>query len=457
MVQKEFLISTNKPGARYGSQTWIDSNGNLWLFGGYGYNGTTSGILNDIWKYNPVSNEWTWIKGDNEVEKIGIYGIKGIPNQTNQPGARYVSTSWVDNNNNFWLFGGYGYDETTSGILNDIWKYNPVSNEWTWINGDKIVDQTAVYGTKGVSNESNKPGARYVSNSWKDAEGKFLLFGGYGNDAAGTGYLNDLWKYDLTTDRWTWVRGDNTVNQVGIYGTQGLPAPTNKSGARNGSVSWADGTGNLWLFGGIGYDGTSSGVLNDLWKINSYQAPLPLRLLQFNGVVKNEVTVLQWQAEQEINFSHYGIQRSFDGITFQTIGTVAGSGNTDRHQYSFTDADLKNHSGSKVFYRLQLMDIDNKFTYSSILRFDWKNSFTGISAYPNPATTNINLSFQQPADGKVTVSIINMNGQSITSNTFTTKAGKASIALDVNKLPAGNYIINLGNQSGNAQQSFIKQ
>ena len=52
---------------------------------------------------------------------------------------------------------------------------------------------------------------------------------------------------------WTWISGANTINAQGVYGTKGVPAAGNVPGARSGSVSWIDGAGNLWLFGGYGY------------------------------------------------------------------------------------------------------------------------------------------------------------------------------------------------------------
>ena len=71
------------------------------------------------------------------------------------------------------------------------------------------------------------------------------------------GHLNDLWRYDPETNQWTWVSGSNTRNQVGVYGTKGVPDAANVPGARSDSISWTDSTGNLWLFGGDGYDSTA--------------------------------------------------------------------------------------------------------------------------------------------------------------------------------------------------------
>jgi N-acetylneuraminic acid mutarotase len=34
--------------------SWIDASGNLWLFGGNGYDSTGNfGYLNDLWQYDP--------------------------------------------------------------------------------------------------------------------------------------------------------------------------------------------------------------------------------------------------------------------------------------------------------------------------------------------------------------------------------------------------------------------
>ena len=70
------------------------------------------GYLNDLWKFD--GNDWTWIKGNNTFNQLGVYGTLGVPNSANNPGARYFSTSWIDSQNNMWLFGGLGYPASGS-------------------------------------------------------------------------------------------------------------------------------------------------------------------------------------------------------------------------------------------------------------------------------------------------------------------------------------------------------
>jgi hypothetical protein len=76
--------------------------------------------------------------------------------------------------------------------------------------------------------------------------------------------------YNISTNQWTWMKGDNTAREYGVYGTQGIAAAANKPESRAYGVSWSDRSGNLCLFGGHGgHRYTFSGTdMNDLWKYN---------------------------------------------------------------------------------------------------------------------------------------------------------------------------------------------
>ncbi len=325
-------FDTDTPGGRSYPATWTDSNGNLWLFGGYGltytpsltppatdlndmweYTGTqnyfgsflnywnnlvpaysgsgpeprqgavtwtlpgangdlvlfggedgASNFFDDMWRYNIAGNSWTKVSGG--ANHVGVYGMQGTPSALNIPGSRWGATARIDASGTVWLFGGFGYDSTGNlGLLNDLWNYNTSTNQWTWIAGSKVINATGSYGTLGVSNgQSNFPGGRQASMSWVDLSGNFWLFGGFDLDSTGNpDALNDLWEYKGGV--WTWMSGANVVNQKGVYGTQGVAAAANVPGARWSAAAWADHNGTLWLFGGEGYDSTGNGSLSDLW------------------------------------------------------------------------------------------------------------------------------------------------------------------------------------------------
>ncbi len=265
---------SNIPGARERAVSWLDSQGNLWLFGGYVYDWTYTGYYyNDLWKYAPATQNWTWISGSDTRDQPGVYGTKGVADPSNCPGARELAVSWFDSQGNLWLFGGRGIVSANDwGYLNDLWKFDPVTVEWTWVSGGDSQEQPGVYGTKGLADPSNCPGAREGAVSWFDSQGNLWLFGGVGIVSANdSGYLNDLWKFDPVTVEWTWVSGSNIADQPGVYGSKGLADPSNVPGGRLGAVSWIDAHNQLWLFGGgvfAGSWGPAANLFNDLWKFD---------------------------------------------------------------------------------------------------------------------------------------------------------------------------------------------
>jgi len=147
------------------------------------------------------------------------------------------------------------------------------STLWTWVGGSMFGGASAVYGTQGVAAASNVPGARSGAASWADKSGNLWLFGGAASGTAGsTGFLNDLWKFNISSGLWTWVSGSETLNAPGVYGTQGVAAPGTVPAARPPSAFWADDAGNMWLFGGMSLTTDPAcgcnESLNDLWEFS---------------------------------------------------------------------------------------------------------------------------------------------------------------------------------------------
>jgi hypothetical protein len=258
----------NAPGGRQGAFSWTDQTGNLWLFGGFGYDSAAKiGPLNDLWRYSPTTGLWTWMSGADTVEAQSVYGSKGVAAAGNVPGARATGASWIDGAGNLWLFGGGGVDSTGNNDLglSDLWRYSPSTGLWTWVSGPSTGNMVGVYGTQGTAAPGNVPGGREATVSFQDAAGNLWLFGGAGFDSVGgsSTNLNDLWRYSPSTGMWTWMSGSNHGNATGVYGTQGTASAANVPGARQVAVSWTDPGGVFWLFGGEDHSGA---VFNDLWR-----------------------------------------------------------------------------------------------------------------------------------------------------------------------------------------------
>jgi len=245
----------NTPPALYEACEWTDLNGHFWLFGG-------TAEYNNLWQFDPAINQWAWMNGPgNVIQQPGVYGTQNVPSPTNIPGSRgWGAATFTDLAGDLWLMGGYGYDANSNeGNLNDLWKYNIATNEWTWMAGPTTCNNNGNYGTLLVPAPINNPPSRSEMNgSWVDNSGNLWYFGG-----AGLGSLSDMWRYNVSTNEWTWMSGPNMVNQLANYGTKGVPAAINTPGGRTVYAKWKDSNGNFWIFGGCD---SILQVMNDLWR-----------------------------------------------------------------------------------------------------------------------------------------------------------------------------------------------
>ena len=141
---------------------------------------------------------------------------------------------------------------------------------WAWMNGEQATNLNGVYGTQDVSGVGNRPGSRSLSASGSKGTVMYV-FGGLGRGEIGAqGLLNDLWRFDASTNQWAWVAGGKGLNAAGVYGSQGVAGAGNVPGGRSGAVLWVDELGRVWMFGGFGRgsDGALTGELNDLWRFD---------------------------------------------------------------------------------------------------------------------------------------------------------------------------------------------
>lgn len=271
------LSYDNTPGNRFGSACWIDTNNNLWLYGGAS---AVSGsnlnyIYSDVWCYSTTLNQWIWISGPEGPGNKGNYGVKNIEAATNRPPPRMDCSYWSDSLGNFYIFGGLSPSGVVDSFYNDLWKYNPSTNKWTWISGDSLPNAPGTYSQQCSDRKDNKPGARCFSSSRYTGglNNNIYVFGGATIDIPRHSY-NDLWVFDIANQKWSWICGPSGLNNFGNYGTLNVPSSTNQIPARYGFCSWVDTSGALWIFGGncvykelnTGDSSCSYYGKNDLWK-----------------------------------------------------------------------------------------------------------------------------------------------------------------------------------------------
>lgn len=250
------LGPTTKPSVREHSAGGIANNNDIYVYGGASLEYEYS---SDFWIYDISQQKWAFIS-DLGWQAIG--GAIGQESTTAHPGGRNRMASAVDNNGNIWFFGGLYRDNNTGETYarSDLWRYNPKTKKFTYF------DEYA--------GSQFKPSERYRARAWFDNDNNMWMYGGAVDTQSGSLSYNDLWKYNTTTNAWTFISGNknqpyckNCPNGVypatpGTGGTQYFPR------ARSDYGYWEDNSGNVWIYGGYA-ESHGSDEYGDLWKFNS--------------------------------------------------------------------------------------------------------------------------------------------------------------------------------------------
>jgi hypothetical protein len=181
------------------------------------------------------------------------------------------------------------------------------------------------------------------------------------------------------------------------------------------------------------------------------QSTLPVKLLGFSGTLKNNTALLNWSADNQINFIGYEIERSTDGINFSSVGlkTKQGEG-LQRADYQYND-DLYAITEKTFFYRLKMLDIDGKYSYSNVIMLRKDGSITkGLHISPNPASIGSNAMVRLDAQSSNTIEIrvIDLSGKIVLKQTNNVYEGSNSISINnLNRLQSGMYLVQVQNGS----------
>ena len=173
--------------------------------------------------------------------------------------------------------------------------------------------------------------------------------------------------------------------------------------------------------------------------------PLPTHLLSFTGQKVDTRVKLQWSAVNEVNFSHYDVERSGDGVTFTKIGTVAAQGGALTNYYQLYD---EHPLPASNYYRLRQVENSGAFSFSRVIRIDFDKAFT-VAVTPVPAQNYIII---DGAENFRQVQLVDMSGRIVKQ--FSTTSGNT---FNVQDLSAGMYLVRLVSDSGITTLKMLKE
>ena len=181
-------------------------------------------------------------------------------------------------------------------------------------------------------------------------------------------------------------------------------------------------------------------------------AVLPVTWLSFNAVKAADSVLLDWKTAFEQNTASYNAERSSDGSSFSKINTTPAFNNGAAvNSYNFTD--IKPLPGIS-YYRIRQTDINGEFRYSKTIAIRFPGAATGVSIYPDPASTIVKIEFPFVPTNSMKIELFSMSGQLIKSLIMT---GKKLNEIDVSAIANGIYQIKISDKAVLFSQRIIVQ
>jgi len=171
--------------------------------------------------------------------------------------------------------------------------------------------------------------------------------------------------------------------------------------------------------------------------------PMGLNLKSFTATSSDKSSQLNWITTDEINFSHFEIQRSFDGKIFISIGIVeCGSSSRSEKNYSFDD---KTPDERNNYYRLKIIDLDQTYSYSKVI---------SLAGNKQDLKVNFNISTQKLSipgiDTNIECMIYGFNGNCVL------KLNSTAGTIDLQELAPGAYVAVIKNGNSIINKKFTK-
>ncbi len=168
-------------------------------------------------------------------------------------------------------------------------------------------------------------------------------------------------------------------------------------------------------------------------------AILPVSLISFKASFANKNVKLIWIVQNEVNMSHYIIERSFNGLEFVQVSKVMANGNNAlTTSYSYND--LMGLNSGTVYYRLREFDKNGTWKISKVLSIKMNDNETkSVSLFPNPAVSSFAVRINATREDIATIRIIDMAGKVLRQKVMTVSQGVNVVPFDEPKLATGTY------------------
>ena len=184
------------------------------------------------------------------------------------------------------------------------------------------------------------------------------------------------------------------------------------------------------------------------WTLVNPNTPLPVELVYLRAFpVENKWIQVEWETATEINNSGFVVERSGDGITWDSLGWVQGANNsTQTNDYRFPDNNVI--PNTTYYYRLKQVDNDGAFEYTDIVSARITSEITIGEFIPNPTNHFTRLNINTDNSSPITFKTYDVLGREVNSLSSLIMTGQNTVTLDVRYLSDAAYtvVIYVGDQ-----------
>lgn len=268
----------------------------------------------------------------------------------------------------------------------------------------------------------------YVNYCWeKSTDGSTWTSTGVCGTKTAT-LVNGMWQYVVDT---SFV---NVIADSGSY--YRLKVGTSQANLSNGNCSINN----------------SQKIFLKIYNLNC--SVLQSNIITFSARAVNDKSILTWTNSIEKNVKSYTIEKSSDGNTFTTVGTINSKNANGEANYEFEDPSVIN---GLTFYRIKVNSANNfQFLYSKIIALNTTLKFN-VSAFNNPFTNYIKFKTTASENGIVETQLFDTRGKTINTKKFIVNKGTNNIIIDeIQGLSSGLYILRVKFNGGYIERKLVK-
>lgn len=211
--------------------------------------------------------------------------------------------------------------------------------------------------------------------------------------------LNYIAAYDNTQVLFVF---SDAANGQELWKTDGSIAGTSLVSDINAGAEDSRLSGLIHFNDAVYFSARDASDFNELWKINRGTV-VPVQLIKFTASKQHKQVLLQWHTANEINSSHFEIERSANGSHFKIIASVSATG-LGANTYNIAD---KLPLNGINYYRLKMIDKDGSSNYSETVKIHFENQAM-VTVLPNPVKDYLVIA---NADAYHTIRLIDMSGK----------------------------------------------